>query len=117
MTDTNQVQRWGNGEHIFDRTQTWWEPGQAMVEYWKRCQALLQWGKITAQAQDDFSATNTEGKATLKYIHRNSEKADIYFVANTAREAGSATCIFNISGMQPELWDPCYCIDAKSLAI
>ena len=34
--------RWGTH---FDRTQTWWKPGKAMVKYWQRCQALLQWGK------------------------------------------------------------------------
>ena len=32
------------GTH-FDRTQTWWEHGKAMVRYWQRCQALLQWGQ------------------------------------------------------------------------
>jgi len=34
------------GTH-FDRTQTWWEPSKAMVKYWQRCQALLQWGNIS----------------------------------------------------------------------
>lgn len=27
--------RWGTH---FDRTQTWWEPGKALVTYWQRCQ-------------------------------------------------------------------------------
>lgn len=30
---------------------------------------------------------------------------DVYFVANTACEAGSATYTFKILGMQPDLWD------------
>ena len=95
--------RWGTH---FDRTQTWWEPGKALVKYWERCQALLQWGRIAAPVANDFSVTNASGKATIKSIHRHEGTTDIYFVANTAREAGSATCQFNVSGMQPELWDP-----------
>jgi hypothetical protein len=67
---------------------------------------LLQWGKIATSSIDDFVAINTTGQLTLKSIHRVNENTNIYFVANTARQAGSATCIFNVSGMQPELWDP-----------
>ena len=95
--------RWGTH---FDRTQTWWEPGKALVTYWQRCQALLQWGRIAEPVTNDFSMTNTSGKALLKSIHRHEGTTDIYFVANTAREAGSASCTFRVSGMQPELWDP-----------
>jgi len=95
--------RWGT--HL-DRTQTWWKPGQAMVEYWQRCQALLQWGKIVLPTAEDFKATEITDSITIKNIHRKKEDTDIYFVANTARSKGSATCIFNVSGMQPELWDP-----------
>jgi hypothetical protein len=33
------------GTH-FDRTQTWWKPGQAMVKYWTRCQAYYSGEKL-----------------------------------------------------------------------
>lgn len=33
---------------FFQRDQTWWKPGRAWVEYAKRCQALLQFGKPVA---------------------------------------------------------------------
>ena len=92
------------GTH-FDRTQTWWEPGKAMIEYWERCQALLQWGKYSAPA-DDFKATITQGTPEIKQIHRTSNGIDIYFVANVNRVKGTATCSFKVSGKQPELWDP-----------
>ena len=95
--------RWGTH---FDRTQTWWEPGKALVKYWHRCQALLQWGIIVKKSEDDFVTTNTNGDITIKNIHRHYDNTDIYFVANISRNAGSATCIFKVSGMQPELWDP-----------
>ena len=95
--------RWGTH---FDRTQTWWKPGKAMVLYWQRCQALLQWGTIAKTDSEDFVATDVQGNINLKEIHRHSGNTDIYFVANVSRNAGSATCTFKVSGKQPELWDP-----------
>lgn len=86
------------GTH-FDRTQTWWEPGKAMVEYWQRCQALLQWGEI---APLDFSATGLPVTA----IHRRANGADLWFVANPQGTGGEARCVFKASGYQAELWDP-----------
>jgi hypothetical protein len=93
------------GTH-FDRTQTWWNDFGAMVTYWQRCQALLQWGKIAEVKTGDFSASVLHGKPNIKSIHRTNDVADVYFVANISHEAGSATCTFNISGKQPELWNP-----------
>jgi hypothetical protein len=94
--------RWGTH---FDRTQTWWEPAKAMVEYWQRCQALLQWGRIADNASGDFNAT-TNDSIEIRSIHRKQNNTNIYFVANSSRNAGTANCQFRITGMQPELWDP-----------
>ncbi|HEX8023893.1 glycosyl hydrolase [Mucilaginibacter sp.] len=93
------------GTH-FDRTQTWWEPGKAMVQYWTRCQALLQWGGIAAPSANDFIAKDVTGKITVRHIHRKRLQADVYFVANVSRNTGTAVCSFNVTGMQPELWEP-----------
>ena len=92
------------GTH-FDRTQTWWKPGKAMVSYWQRCQALLQWGRFVVQPED-FSIFRAQGKIAVKSIHRRAEQTDVYFIANTERAAGSAWCGFGVTEMQPELWDP-----------
>ena len=92
------------GTH-FDRTQTWWEQGKAMVKYWHRCQALLLWGSFV-ETLGDFGVSRPQGKASLKCIHRHCGDADVYFVANADRAAGSAWCAFSVSGKQPELWDP-----------
>ena len=94
--------RWGTH---FDRTQTWWKPGEAMVKYWQRCQALLQWGAIAIKQEGDFELSDTTGGITVKSIHRHKDNTDIYFVANTSRKAGAAVCTFKVQGMQPELWD------------
>ena len=90
------------GTH-FDRTQTWWEPFKAMVKYWQRCDALLQWGAI---ATNDFSAESTAAGLNLKFIHRSDGAADVYFVANLAPTNGTAQCVFGVEGKQPELWNP-----------
>ena len=95
--------RWGTH---FDRTQTWWKPAKAMVQYWQRCQALLQWGSIAKPIENDFMVSDTTGSIKVKEIHRHSGNTDIYFVANLSRNAGSATCTFSVSGRQPELWNP-----------
>lgn len=95
--------RWGTH---FDRTQTWWKPGEAMVKYWQRCQALLQWGAIVKKQAGDVELSDTTGGITVKSIHRHKDNTDIYFVANTIRKAGAAVCTFKVQGMQPELWDP-----------
>ena len=88
------------GTH-FDRTQTWWEHGKAMVGYWQRCQALLQWGKF-ASSQGDFSARG----ASVSSVHRSGAGADVWFVANKSGENRKVNCRFAIAGKQPELWDP-----------
>ncbi len=97
----NSMGQWGTH---FDRTQTWWKPAKAMVTYWQRCQALLQWGKFITSENDFLVSTNDSIK--VKGIHRRQGNTDIYFIANTAREPGTATCSFKVTGMQPELWDP-----------
>lgn len=95
--------RWGTH---FDRTQTWWKPGKAIVQYWQRCQALLQWGTIAKPVEDDFAVTDIKGGINVKDIHRHNGHTDIYFVANLSRQAGKVTCTFNVTGKQPELWNP-----------
>lgn len=93
------------GTH-FDRTQTWWNSIHALVDYWKRCQALLQWGNVVIGVEKDFEAKDTEGDIALRYIHRKLDNTDVYFVANTSRRKGRAICRFNVAERQPELWDP-----------
>jgi len=47
--------------------------------------------------------TGTEG---LDYVHRRTEKEDIYFVSNSSNEWVDVECVFRVSGKRPELWMP-----------
>ncbi len=114
--------RWGTH---FDRTQTWWKPSKAMIQYWQRCQALLQWGNIVLPDKNDFVMADTS-LHDIKYIHRKQNDADIYFVANTDRTAAQTNCTFAVSDRLPELWDavtgkmrmlPEYTITANGITI
>jgi hypothetical protein len=100
----NAMGRWGI--HL-GRYQTWWEPGKAWFTYLWRCQTLLQSGDFVP-ASDGTSASFTplSGSLTLRSIHRLHGKEHIYFVANIAALSGTAQCVFPVSGLQPEIWDP-----------
>jgi hypothetical protein len=56
----------------FDRTQTWWEPGRAWVEYLTRCQYLLQAGRPVADVLcfdgEDGQALSRWGDSNLPAI-------------------------------------------------
>jgi hypothetical protein len=93
------------GTH-FDHTQTWWEPGKAWVSYITRCQALLQWGKAVLPPDSAAKFTVTSGEPELRSFRRSDGKTDVFFVANIARSAGTATARFPLDDRRPELWHP-----------
>jgi hypothetical protein len=47
-----------------------------------------------------------DGGASLNFIHRSTDGAEIYFVANRKERQEQLECTFRVSGRQPELWDP-----------
>ena len=44
-------------------------------------------------------------RSALDYIHRTTEDAEIYFVANRSNSAATATVAFRITAKAPELWN------------
>ena len=42
----------------------------------------------------------------LDWIHRQTDRRDIYFVANLSEASGQVEAVFRVSGKAPELWDP-----------
>ncbi|MDO8539996.1 MAG: glycosyl hydrolase [Opitutaceae bacterium] len=58
-------------------------------------------------APPDFDYTVSGGNGTLRYIHRRTDDADFYFVANAdSSRAADATARFRVTGKAPEFWDP-----------
>jgi len=51
----------------------------------------------------DFSH---ESPSVLDYIHRRAGKSEIYFIRNKSEKTYSGNCLFRVTGMAPELWDP-----------
>lgn len=98
----NSMGWWGTH---FDRTQTWWDHGKAMVRYWSRCQAMLQWGQVVPEKESVASASQNES-LKISSIRRSGTEGEIWFVANSANTSGTARCRFAVTDKHPELWDP-----------
>ena len=47
-----------------------------------------------------------QGEIDFNWIHRRDGDTDIYFVANSTRQAKMTHCIFRVTGKRPELWNP-----------
>ncbi len=58
------------------------------------------------QIRPDFAYETKSGTKSLRYIHRNAEGADIYFVANKLPQLEQAVCSFRVQGKRPEFWYP-----------
>lgn len=100
----NVMGQWGI--HL-GRYQTWWKPGKAWLAYLWRCQSLLQQGRyVEASPATSMKVIQADEGLDVNSIHRNDGEMEIYFVANLARNAGSAELTFPVAGKWPELWDP-----------
>lgn len=47
-----------------------------------------------------------ESDGPVRYTHRHTKEAEIYFVANREDRTVEASCTFRVLGKAPELWDP-----------
>ncbi|MGC9197848.1 MAG: glycosyl hydrolase [Acidobacteriaceae bacterium] len=54
----------------------------------------------------DFECTSRSGDAPINYIHRRTEDADVYFLANRRRQSEDLVCTFRVENKRPELWNP-----------
>ncbi|MCX6559880.1 MAG: glycosyl hydrolase [Candidatus Aminicenantes bacterium] len=54
----------------------------------------------------DFDFQAASGVRSLRYIHRTTPEADIYFVANKLPQPEKALLAFRVKGRRPELWHP-----------
>ena len=51
-------------------------------------------------------APDFESDGPVRYTHRRTDGADVYFVSNREPRAVEAACTFRVAGRQPELWNP-----------
>jgi hypothetical protein len=54
----------------------------------------------------DFQFVSSLDSAKLDYIHRRTDKDEIYFVRNVRNTAYEAKMTFRVEGKTPQLWDP-----------
>jgi hypothetical protein len=54
----------------------------------------------------DFTYRTQSGIQSLRYIHRNADGNDVYFVANRLPQRERAVCSFRVQGKRPEFWRP-----------
>jgi hypothetical protein len=52
------------------------------------------------------TGTASPGWESVDWIHRRSNDADIYFLANSSSNVVRQTIAFRVAGRQPELWNP-----------
>jgi len=60
--------------------------------------------EVLSKKTSDFKIESAD-KTDLSFIHRKTDDADIYFVANARKEARDIMVSFRVSGKQPELWN------------
>jgi len=65
-------------------------------------------GRVLADmgVSPDFVAQTRSGQPNLRFIHKRTDEADMYFVANRAAQPEEAVASFRVTGRAPELWDP-----------
>ena len=70
------------------------------------------WGmpldRVLAEARlgPDVELSTATGDATLHWIHRRIDDAEVYFVSNARRRAEDVVASFRVTGRLPECWDP-----------
>jgi hypothetical protein len=61
-------------------------------------------GKLSALARPDVSLSPPVSE--VGFVHRSTEEAEIFFIANTGNTGQSVKATFRVQGKKPEWWDP-----------
>jgi hypothetical protein len=86
---------WGEGAYGIKKT------GKGRVIWGMDFASILKNDKLTPDFDYDVNAG-----LKLHYTHRQTQREDIYFVANAGQESGWAVCKFKVSGRTPQFWYP-----------
>jgi len=60
----------------------------------------------SAGTPPDVEISASTADATIHWIHRRIDDAEVYFVANGRRRPEDIVCTFRVAGRRPERWDP-----------
>jgi hypothetical protein len=99
------------------------EVQQLAEELWGECDGIsitenrcgtgkVFWGRPLAEVlgelgtRPDFACHDVAVGEEVRYIHRNLEGDDLYFVASAVPEARRFLCAFRVKGKRPQLWWP-----------
>ena len=63
-------------------------------------------GIVTGVLKEMGELPDFQSEGPFRYIHRQAEDTDIYFVANREESWQAAQCAFRVTGKIPEIWDP-----------
>jgi hypothetical protein len=61
-------------------------------------------GKLAARLKPDVDFSS--GKSEMGFVHRHTEDAEIYFIANTSNQRQQLTATFRVGGSTAQFWDP-----------
>jgi hypothetical protein len=90
----------------------WGPSGGKTLKQRKVGKGHIVWGKSLREVlgergvRPDFEYVSENKDAFLDFIHRRTDKADIYMVVNRNEHPERVNCSFRIEGKLPELWDP-----------
>ncbi|MDR3233322.1 MAG: discoidin domain-containing protein [Planctomycetaceae bacterium] len=73
----------------------------------KTSRKVLQEKGVKADVKIEFLSghSNPDVKSRIEWIHRKTEDADIYFIANLTKQPETVKAAFRVTGKKPELWD------------
>ncbi len=102
----------GDGEVQGIAAELWGDcDGESLTEH-RFGKGKVVWGKPLADVlteshtPPDFACREVAVNEQIRYIHRNGQGFDIYFVASAFPEAKRFQCTFRVQGKKPELWWP-----------
>lgn len=85
----------------------WGSTGNSKAGSHRFGKGQVSWGTPLDQVlKQNKVAPDFESPLNLNWIHRRTDTADIYFVANPSYRATHAALTFRVSGKTPEIWNP-----------
>ena len=58
------------------------------------------------QVAPDFEVVGDPVDSPIRYLHRRTDGAEVYYVTNLRKQPLVAECLFRVAGQQPEIWLP-----------